>query len=298
MSIKQSIKTLALSSLITLSWTPMVQAAETAFSDNGFVVAYYGRPGVPALGVLGQHSPEELGDIIKAKANEYSEALGGAKVTPGFDIIFDLASSAPGPNGDYIIHLSEDKLEPYLQLAEEQGFLVFLDMQLGKLTPAEAVRPVLKYLKHPNVHLAIDPEFEVKGLNVAPGKRIGQINGPEINAAMDEVSAYIRDNQLNDKILIVHMFRHKMVEDKSAVQFREHDNIQLVMNLDGHGSPHLKVDIYNAIYNSRVPEDIVGGFKLFFKEDKPRMMTPKEVLGQESVDGVQVKKMPRYIDFQ
>ena len=52
----------------------------------------------------------------------------------------------------------------YINAAEKRGFAVFIDLQLGKMTPVQAVRLVLKYLKYKNVHLAIDPEFEVRGL--------------------------------------------------------------------------------------------------------------------------------------
>jgi hypothetical protein len=37
-------------------------------AGDGIIVGYYGRPGVSSLGVLGQHSIEELIPLIKAKA--------------------------------------------------------------------------------------------------------------------------------------------------------------------------------------------------------------------------------------
>lgn len=45
------------------------------------------------------------------------------------------------------------------------------------------------------------------------------------------------------------------------------------------GSAKLKVDIYNGIYTHRRAQKIAGGFKLFFDEDNPVIMTPYEVLG-------------------
>jgi hypothetical protein len=68
------------------------------------------------------------------------------------------------------------------------------------------------------------------------------------------------------------------------------------MNLDGHGSPQLKVDIYNSLYSADISAKIAGGFKLFFREDKPSMMTPKQVLGMEPVENAQIKKAPKYIN--
>jgi hypothetical protein len=36
----------------------------------------------------------------------------------------------------------------------------------------------------------------------------------------------------------------------------------------------------------------------FFLEDKPSMMTPKQVLGMESVGNTKIKEPPKYINYQ
>ena len=41
-----------------------------------------------------------------------------------------------------------------------------------------------------------------------------------------------------------------------------------------------------------------GGFKLFFNEDKLSLMTPKQVLGLESVDGAKINKAPKFINYE
>jgi hypothetical protein len=145
------------------------------------------------------------------------------------------------------------------------------------------------------VHLALDPEFEVNGLDVHPGKVIGHISGEQINKLQSAMSEYLDKNGIKDNnILIVHMFRKAMVTDKQSV--KNYDKIDLIMNLDGHGSPQLKVDIYNSLYSADISAKIAGGFKLFFREDKPSMMTPKQVLGMEPVENAQIKKAPKYIN--
>ena len=70
------------------------------------------------------------------------------------------------------------------------------------------------------------------------------------------------------------------------------------MNLDGHGSPKLKVDIYNGLYTAGVSAKIAGGFKLFFREDKPVMMPPKQVMGMEPVGDTRIKEPPKHINCQ
>ena len=87
-----------------------------------------------------------------------------------------------------------------------------------------------------------------------------------------------------------------MVKEQKTI--KKYDKIDLIMNLDGHGSPKLKVDIYNNLYTEAVSAKIAGGFKLFFKEDKPSMMTPKQVLGIETVGDTKIKEPPQYINYQ
>jgi len=262
---------------------------------NELVVAYYGRPGVRSLGVLGQHSIEELKPIIRHRAAEYA-GITGKHVVPGFDIIYGLASAEPGAHKDYIIHLNSKKLEPYIEAAEKEGFVLFIDIQLGKHTPQDAIHHVLKYLKYHNVHIAIDPEFEVSNLNVRPGKKIGHIDAAWINQVQAIMEKYMKENGITEKkMLVVHMFRHSMVQNKAVVRY--YDNIKLIMNLDGHGSPRLKIDIYNSIYSAPYAKRVAGGFKLFFNEDHP-LMTPRQVMGLEPAQGVKIKYPPQYINYQ
>lgn len=266
-------------------------------SDNELMVGYYGRPGAASLGVLGQYTIAELMPKIKAKADEYAQISGNQNVTPVFHLIYGLASSQPGRDKDYILPLSNEKVMEYINAAKSNGFAVIIDSQLGELTPVEAVKPVLQYLKYDNVHLAIDPEFEVNDLNVRPGKKIGHISGEEVNQVQAAMTDYMKKNGITEnKILVVHMFTPSMVKDKKSV--KNYDNVKLIMNLDGHGSPILKIDIYNGLYTEAVSAKVSGGFKLFFREDKPAMMTPKQVMGMESVDKARIKESPKYINYQ
>ena len=282
---------------VVISISPHSMAEQQLPSDNELMVGYYGRPGSAALGVLGKYSIEELMPKIKAKADEYAQITGNKNITPAFHIIYGMASNMPGKDKNYILTLSNDKLMQYINAAQGEGFAVIIDLQLGALTPVEAVKPVLSYLKYDNVHLAIDPEFEVNGLDVSPGKVIGHITGDEINQVQSAMTDFMKVNNIDEsKILIVHMFRKSMVQDKEAV--KKYDKIDLIMNLDGHGSPKLKVDIYNGLYSENISDKVAGGFKLFFLEDKPSMMTPKQVMGIDPVEDTKIKNPPKYINYQ
>jgi hypothetical protein len=266
-------------------------------SGSDLMVGYYGRPGAVSLGVLGQHSTEELVPILKARADEYAQVSGKKNVTPAFHLIYGLASPHPGRDEDFILNLPDEKVMEYVAAAQRHGFAVIIDSQLGLLTPAEAVKPALKFLKHPNVHLAIDPEFAVAGLEVPPGEVIGHISGEDVNQVQSAMTDYLRENDIKErKILIVHMFTNDMVEEKHKI--KKFEQIDLVFNFDGHGTPPVKVHIYNKLYSADAAAKSAGGFKLFFRKDKPSMMTPQQVLGIDPVGRRKIDHPPKYINYQ
>lgn len=266
-------------------------------TENEMIVAYYGRPGVKTMGILGRYSPEAIIPIIQAKANEYKRASGNQNIVPGFDIVYDMATISPGENKNYISTLPSQKLMPYIHAAKKHGFVLFLDLQLGNKTPLQSINSVLKYLKYDNVHIAIDPEFNVHGLGIRPGKRIGHITGNQVNQVQNAMSNYMKKHGIKGKkILIIHMFRHAMLTNKKDI--KTYDNIDLVFNLDGFGSAGLKVSIYNSIYTKSISDKVASGFKLFFNLDKPYVMTPEQVLGLKPVNGARIKQAPKYINYQ
>ena len=266
-------------------------------SDYNMIVALYGRPHVKTMGTLGEQSLEKTIQMAKEKAKVYEKALGNGKhVTPGFDLIYEMATASPGRNGKYVITLSEKVLTEYITAAQKNGIVVFIDVQLGKKSPAQAVKPLLKYLKYDNVHIAVDPEFSVDNLTVRPGKKIGSITGQQINEVQHMMRDYIKANGIkDDKILLIHMFTGHMVTNKKAITYT--DRVHLAMHLDGHGSPALKIKTYNGLYTDARAAKVVGGFKVFYKQDQPRM-TPRQVLGLEKASNKLVDDMPKIITYQ
>jgi hypothetical protein len=266
-------------------------------SNYNMIVAYYGRPNTKSLGILGQQSIESTIQKVKARAKQYEKALGnGKRVTAGFDIIYEMATSDAGRDGKYVITLNHKTLEKYITTAQKSDVVVFIDVQLGKKTPAQAVKPLLKYLKYDNVHIAVDPEFSVDNLKVRPGKKIGAITGTQINEVQNLMRNYLNKNHIkDDKILLIHMFTEFMVTDKKSLKYT--DRVHLLMHLDGHGSPALKIKTYNGLYTDARSAKVSGGFKVFLKEDHP-VMTPKQVLGLEAVGNRRVKDMPKLITYQ
>lgn len=87
-----------------------------------------------------------------------------------------------------------------------------------------------------------------------------------------------------------------MIVERKPIE--NYEKIKLVVNLDGDGSPELKVKIYNSLYTKIAARKIAAGFKVFFKMDKPKIMTPKQVLGIDPVSNNRIKEAPKYINYQ
>jgi len=237
------------------------------------ILAFYGKPNAPSMGILGEYSKEKLAPLLEGYARLYDDANGELGIVPAFYLIFGTC----WPEGDIGI-LNRTVVESYIEFAAERGWLVFLDHQLGKYGVLESVSAMLPYLRYPNVHLAIDPEWRT----LKPMQEIGSITGTELNAAQAQVDDYLRDNALPGiRMLVVHQFKPAMIRDSQVVR-AGFDRVVLVHTADGFGSPPLKKNTYAN--NARSLNMPVKGFKLFFESkvigagwDQP-LMRPEEVL--------------------
>jgi hypothetical protein len=171
----------------------------------------------------------------------------------------------------------------------KKGMIVFLDIQVALSTIREELPRLEKYLKMPNVHLGIDPEFSMKG-GVLPGKKIGTYDASEINYVSDYLAKLVKANNLPPKIFVIHRFTKKMVTNYQSIKLRP--EVQVVMHMDGWGEPELKMGTHrHFIYSEPVQ---FTGFKLFYKNDLKkapnRLMTPAELM--------KLKPRPSYIQYQ
>lgn len=261
------------------------------------MVGYYGRPFAKSLGVLGHSTIDELIVKVRKKCEEFKVIDNNMKIVPTFHIIYGLATIEPGRDGDYIKNLSEDILMEYILAAQEANFAVIIDLQLGVLTPLEAVKPVLKFLKYDNVHLALDPEFKIPThRRYPPGKYIGHIFGQDVNQVQEAMQTYMKENNIEgERKLFVHMFHKRMLRKKEAV--KTYDNINLVYNIDGHGSAGAKVMIYNNLYKPEHAKVANSGYKIFYKTDKGALTTPRQMLGLDNVGSRRIAIPPVYINY-
>lgn len=249
------------------------------------VIAFYGKPGAVNMGVLGEYSKEQLAPLLEAYARLYDEANGPLGVIPAFHIIYGTV----WPEGE-IGKLSKAVTEDYIRFAAERGWVVILDHQIGKYTVAESVRAMLPFLRYPNVHLAIDPEWRT----LMPMKEIGSISGPELNEAQRIVDDYLREQDLPGiRMLVVHQFTAKMIVQRETVR-ANFDRVLLVHNADGFGSPELKRHSYR--YNALATNMPVKDFKLFFEAKLPAAGSDRPLMKPEEV--LALNPMPLLIMYQ
>ncbi len=274
--------------------------AQNVGEDSPFygttILTYYGRPNVPVMGILGEFDLDGLTQRLKEQAAAYDEANGpDLTVTPAFELVWGMATRAPN-GGNYLGFMSEETTLAYVERAQAEGFHVFLDVQIGGLTPVEAIEFALPWLEYDNVHLAIDPEFAMVTPGQAkPGTPIGYVTGEQVNQVQARMQEYIEENDIKGpRILIVHQFLQTMIQDKDAIDWNGYDQVEVTITADGWGPPFGKISKYNSFMNENVP---FTGFKLFYRWDSP-LMTEAQALGVESMSGSVNQYTPNLIIYQ
>lgn len=253
----------------------------TLFEDNT-VVAYYGHPNSKIMGIVGRHSKEELISLVQKTSEKYDALNGDKGVIPAIYLVYGTVQ----PKGE-INMMNYDLLMPYIEEAYKNGILVYLDHQMGKHSPINSLNEILPFLKFPNVHLALDPEWRTN----KPMKEVGHLTGNELNEIQQTMREYIVSNKITGKRQFVfHQFIEKMIHGIETVS-SNYDPVLLVHNTSGWGPPEGKIATHAK--NSKATNIPYKGFKLwYFYSDKPGvhfddpLMTPKQVLDLDPKPGL------------
>jgi hypothetical protein len=278
--------------------TPAARAAgpESPYYNRTWIT-YYGRPGIGLMGIIGDHDAAAIMPLIVAKAAEYDEANGPeVGVQPAVHLVWGMATVDPQPDNSHLGYLSEAEIMPYIKEGLKAGVHVILDSQIANVSPTASISPALPYLKYPNVHLAIDPEFAVvhPGQRV-PGNPIGYITAAQVNEVQGAMADYMRAHNIEGKrILMVHQFQDNMIVNKEQLDptFPE---VELTLSVDGFGNPYVKTWKYNALVDANTP---FTSFKLFYGWDDP-LMTPRQALGEDGTEHTDfIEITPNMIQYQ
>lgn len=234
------------------------------------VVAFYGAPQDKQLGALGIGTPTAAGRRLERVARRYAKKT--RPVLPAFELISTIATAAPGEDGLYRMRQSNAVIARYLRAARKAKALLVLDVQPGRGDFLSEVKRLERWLREPDVGIALDPEWHVKAEGV-PGKVIGSVNADDVNAVSAYVASFVADHNLPEKLFVVHQFTAEMIENKERVEERR--GLAMTMNVDGFGDRPNKISKYVAFTTELTRFN--DGFKLFYEEDT-NLMSPGAVL--------------------
>ena len=252
------------------------------------IVAFYGNPLSKRMGILGALPPDSMLARLDREVVAWSEADTTMPVQPALHLIAVVAQGTPGRDGKYRQRMDSALIERVYGWAQQRSAILFLDVQLGRSTLAAELPRLVPFLRRPDVHLGIDPEFAM-GEKGTPGTRIGSVDARQINEAIDLLGELVTANDLPPKVLVVHRFTRDMLTNARAIRLEP--RVQIVINMDGWGPPWMKRESYRR-YVYRYPVQFTG-FKVFYKNDRrggDLLMSPAEIL----------KLFPRpvYIQYQ
>ena len=252
------------------------------------IVSFYGNLYSKQMGILGELPPAQMLEKLQLEVKNWQEADTAIEVIPALHYICVTAQLAPGKGGKHRLRMPFHQIDSVLNMARRINAITFIDVQVGLSTLQEEIPQLEAYLKMPDVHLGIDPEFSMKG-GQAPGKVVGTFDATDINYTSQYLAKLVKDNNLPPKVLVIHRFTKGMVTNYKQISTRP--EVQVVMDMDGWGPPSLKMNTYRQ-YVQKEPVQFTG-FKIFYKNDtknNSRLLTPQDVLA--------LKPQPVYIQYQ
>ena len=233
------------------------------------VVAFYGAPQSHALGALGIGSPDHAARRLAKQAEPYAKKT--RPVMLAFELLADVANRDPGADGMYRTRQPDAIIRRYLNAARRAKALLVLDLQPGHADFLAETRHLDRWLREPDVGIALDPEWHTPG--AVPGTVIGSVQAQSINAVSAHVADIVRRYDLPEKLFVVHQFTPYMIAGKELVQQRP--GLAITMNVDGFGDRPNKISKYHEFTHDGTR--FHNGYKLFYEEDT-NMMRPGAVL--------------------
>ena len=268
-----------------LAWLLATRGVTRARPEAGLlpesrIVTYYGNPLSKKMGILGEIPPEEMVKRLQQEADLWQAADSSSTVRVGLELVAVVAADYHGEDNLYRTRMSTALIDQVVGWSRKRGWLTILDVQVGRSSVRSELERLKPYLVQPDIHLALDPEFQMrKGLR--PGQRIGSSDAEDVNVAVIELAKIVQENRLPPKLLLVHRFTDDML--RRYLKIRLDPRVQVVMVMDGFGPPFAKAKIYRREI-TREPVQFAG-IKLFYKNDQP-MMTRAQVLKLDPVPRV------------
>jgi len=250
------------------------------------VIAFYGNPLSRRMGILGEFDTDDMLQRLDQEVAEWNKLDPAHPVQPALHLVAVVAQASAGKDGKYRARMDSALIEKVYGWAKRKNAILFIDVQVGLSTLQQELPALERFLKRPEVHLGIDPEFSMKD-GSKPGKKVGTYDASDINYASRFLGKLVDEFKLPPKILVVHRFTRRGVTnaDKIALDPR----VQIVMHMDGFGAPWLKRDSFYS-YVKKEPVQFAG-WKQFTKPKNDNPRTSRESI-------LRLWPVPMYIQLQ
>ena len=250
------------------------------------IIAFYGNPLSRRMGILGEFDPDDMLQRLDREVAAWNKLDPAHPVQPALHLIAVVAQAGAGADGKYRARMDSALIEKVYGWAKSRNAIMFVDVQVGLSTLQSELPALERFLKRPEVHLGIDPEFSMKN-GGRPGKRIGTFDASDINYATRYLAGLVDKYNLPPKILVVHRFTKNGVTNVPKIALDP--RVQFVMHMDGFGAPWLKRDSYFS-YVKKEPVQFAG-WKQFSKARNDNPPTSREAI-------VRLWPAPLYIQIQ
>lgn len=230
-------------------------------------VALYGSPLAAALGALGEQGASEAATRAKQIAGQFTEA--DAPVVPTFEMIITNAHASPGSDGNWSTEQDAAVFQPWIDLAAQEDIYVILDLQPGASDFLSQAMQYEDLLLNPHVGLALDPEWRFKHPDqlVKGHDRTGAVGAAEVNSVIEWLADLVQENDLPQKVLLLHQFRLNMLPDREKIEPRP--ELQIIIQMDGFGPFETKRETWSFVTRGWESDPWSWGWKNFYDEDTP-----------------------------
>jgi hypothetical protein len=250
------------------------------------VIAFYGNPLSRRMGILGEFDTDDMLKRLDEEVAEWNKLDPAHPVQPALHLIAVVAQASAGRDGKYRARMDSALIEKVYGWAKRKNAIMFIDVQVGLSTLQQELPALERFLKRPEVHLGIDPEFSMKD-GSKPGKKVGTYDAADINYASRFLAKLVDEHKLPPKILVVHRFTRRGVTNADKIALDP--KVQIVMHMDGFGAPWLKRDSYYS-YIKKEPVQFAG-WKQFTKPKNDNPRTSRESI-------LRLWPVPMYIQLQ
>jgi hypothetical protein len=216
----------------------------------------------------------------------------------GIDLVASVPDRDPGPYGYYSHHLDPSTIQDYINFCQQNGLILFLDLDFGQAPIMQEVDFFLPYLeRYSFVEMAIDPEWMFPRHDGIPGVNLSNVRASDLNPIIEAVAAIPMKYHVPRKILLIHQYRGdgdglSNPYDPGQAEIADKRNlindprVDVVIHVDSVGGYVGDQQDKTMEYENWVGQDLkqyhnfrYGGFKLFYHIEAQTLMTPAQVLG-------------------